>query len=145
MYPVNIFDLNAVSIGKYSYGPLYVIYGDKWVEPDVQLIIGNYVSVADGVKFLLKSDHRLHSFSTYPFKAKILNEQEHACTKGSIVVHDDVWIGSSAIVLSGVTIGQGAVIAAGSVVTKDVEPYAIMGGVPAKLIKYAILKKFAIN
>lgn len=136
MHPVNRFDLNSVSIGKSSYGPLYVIYGDKWADNDVQLVIGNYVSVADGVKFLLKADHRLNSVSTYPFITKILHQSEHGCTKGSIVVHDDVWIGSSAIILSGVTIGQGAVIAAGSVVTKDVEPYAIVGGVPAKLIKY---------
>ena len=136
MHPVNRFDLNSVSIGKSSYGPLYVIYGDKWADNDVQLVIGNYVSVADGVKFLLKADHRLYSVSTYPFIARILHQSEPACTKGSIVVHDDVWIGSSAIILSGVTIGQGAVIAAGSVVTKDVEPYAIVGGVPAKLIKY---------
>ena len=57
-------------------------------------------------------------------------------TKGSIIVKDDVWIGTNAIICSGVTIGQGAIIAAGAVVTKDVAPYAIVGGNPAKVIKY---------
>ena len=59
-----------------------------------------------------------------------------AGTKGSIIVKDDVWIGTNAIICSGVTIGQGAIIAAGAVVTKDVAPYAIVGGNPAKVIKY---------
>ncbi|NLK24601.1 MAG: CatB-related O-acetyltransferase [Clostridiales bacterium] len=59
-----------------------------------------------------------------------------AISKGDIIVRDDVWIGQRAIILSNVNIGQGAVIAAGSVVTKDVPPYAIVGGVPAKVIKY---------
>lgn len=56
--------------------------------------------------------------------------------KGNIIVNDDVWIGDSALILSGVEIGQGAVIAAGAVVTEDVPPYAVVGGVPAKIIKY---------
>ena len=59
-----------------------------------------------------------------------------AISKGDIIVDDDVWIGYGATILSGVHIGQGAVIAAGAVVTKDVPPYAIVGGVPAKVIKY---------
>ena len=59
-----------------------------------------------------------------------------ALTKGKIIVKDDVWIGMSVLILSGITIGQGAVIAAGSVVTKDVPPYAIVGGNPAKILKY---------
>ena len=57
-------------------------------------------------------------------------------TKGDIIVEDDVWIGIHAIILSGVHIGRGAIIAAGAVVTNDIPPYAIVGGVPAKLIKY---------
>jgi serine acetyltransferase len=59
-----------------------------------------------------------------------------AFSKGNIVIDDDVWIGYGVTILSGVHIGQGAVVAAGAVVTKDVPPYAIVGGVPAKIIKY---------
>ena len=56
--------------------------------------------------------------------------------KGDIILEDDVWIGHSAIIMSGVTLGQGSIVAAGAVVTKDVPPYAIVGGNPAKIIKY---------
>lgn len=78
----------------------------------------------------------MDSFSTFPFKVKFLNYKFEALTKGPIIVKDDVWIGFGSLVLSGVTIGQGAVIAAGSVVTKDVPPYAIVGGNPAHVIRY---------
>ncbi len=65
-----------------------------------------------------------------------MRKQRHFLGGGGIVVEDDVWIGFGATILSGVHIGQGAVVAAGALVTKDVPPYAIVGGVPAKLIKY---------
>ena len=65
-----------------------------------------------------------------------MGENYEALSKGSIIVEDDVWIGARTVILSGVRIGQGAIIAAGSVVTKDVEPYSIVAGNPAKLIKY---------
>lgn len=66
----------------------------------------------------------------------VMKEEKEAWSKGPIVIGNDVWIGMDSMILSGVTIGQGAVIAAGSVVTKDVPPYAIVGGNPAKVIKY---------
>ena len=74
--------------------------------------------------------------STFPFRVHCLGHSVEAVSKGDIIVDDDVWIGYRSTVLSGVHIGQGAVIAAGSVVTSDVPPYAIVGGVPAKVIKY---------
>lgn len=74
--------------------------------------------------------------STYPFKRKLFHGGEEAVSKGDIIVGDDVWVGYGATILSGVHIGQGAVIAAGAVVNKDVPPYAIVGGIPAKVIKY---------
>lgn len=73
--------------------------------------------------------------STYPFRQKFLGEGQ-ATTKGKIVLDDDVWVGDSAMIMSGVHIGQGAVIGAGAVVTHDIPPYAIAAGVPAKVVKF---------
>ena len=130
---VNIFDLDRFEIGKYSYGELNVVSFNS----QSSLKIGNYVSIAQKVNFLLDVEHYLNHVSTFPFKVKSLKMQkDEAFSKGDIVIDDDVWIGYGATVMSGVHIGQGAVIAAGAVVTKDVPPYAVVGGVPAKVIKY---------
>ncbi|MEF9933463.1 MAG: CatB-related O-acetyltransferase [Cetobacterium sp.] len=131
--PINYFPIDLVRVGKYSYGPLNIKY---WGTQGEGLEIGNFVSLGPGVKFILGGNHEINTFTTFPFKVMILGEKIEAWTKGKIFVKDDVWIGMDSIVLSGVTIGQGAVVAAGSVVTKDVPPYAIVGGNPAKLIKY---------
>ena len=77
----------------------------------------------------------LNHLSSYPFKNKIIDGSLEGVSKGNIVVDNDVWIGYGAVILSGVHIGQGTVIAAGSVVTKDIAPYSIVGGTPAKVIK----------
>ena len=103
---------------------------------DSNLTIGRFCSIASNVVFVLQSNHRLDCISTYPFKVKFGKEPCEAITKGHIIIDDDVWIGFRATILSGVHIGQGAVVAAGAVVTKDVPPYAIVGGTPAKIIKY---------
>lgn len=128
-----ICNLNKIIVGSKTYGNIYLF--DSSLE-DTKLIIGSYCSIADNVRFLLGGEHQLNSISTYPFKVKIFGEKFEAGSKGNIILKDDVWIGDSAIICSGVTIGQGAVIAAGSVVTKDVEPYAIVGGNPAHFIKW---------
>lgn len=128
----NPIPLDKISIGKNTYGNIDVLFSDK----DTKLIIGNYCSIANGVKFLPSTDHAMDRISTYPFKAMLLTGELEALSRGDIVVGDDVWIGYGATILSGVHIGQGAVIAAGAVVNKDVPPYAIVGGVPAKIIKY---------
>ena len=106
-------------------------------------LIGRFCSIACGVKFLFTSaNHTLKSLSTYPFP--IFFEEwgldvENITTawdnKGDIVIGNDVWIGYEAVIFSGVTIGGGAVIGARAVVTKDVPPYTIVGGVPAKVIR----------
>lgn len=128
----NVFNPKYVSVGKGTYGCLNV----NQYNLSSKLLIGSYCSIASGVIFLLNSDHDYNLISTYPFKAKIIGGEDEACSKGNILIDDDVWIGERAIILSGVKIGQGAVIAAGAVVTKDVPPYAIVGGVPARIIKY---------
>lgn len=130
--PVGRFPLDKIRIGRKTYGFIDVLFSN----PENKLIIGNYCSIAQGVKFLPSTDHALDRISTYPFKTMCLTGELEALSKGDIVVDDDVWIGYGSTILSGVHIGQGAVVAAGSVVTKDIPPYAIVGGVPARVIKY---------
>lgn len=126
------FPLNKVSVGKMTYGSIRAIsYGGQ----NELLKIGDYCSIADGVSFLLGGGHRLDTISTYPFRAKILGDVE-SLTKGPIVVENDVWIGYGATILSGVTLGCGCVVGAGALVNKDVPPYAIVAGVPAKVIRF---------
>jgi acetyltransferase-like isoleucine patch superfamily enzyme len=129
----NNFNPCTVSVGKHSYGALYIYNYNADVE---NIIIGNYVSIAGDVKFIAGGEHKYTCLTTYPHKTLNFMEGPEAKCKGPIIVEDDVWIGFGCIILSGVKIGQGAVIAAGSVVTKDVPRYAIVGGNPAKIIKY---------
>ena len=111
----------------------YPINGDK-------LKVGKFCSIACGAKFLFTSaNHTMHSISTYPFPIffeewglDVTNITSAWDNKGDIVIGNDVWIGYEAIVLSGVTIGDGAIIGTRAVVTKDVPPYTIVGGIPAK-------------
>ena len=108
-----------------------------------RLLIGKFCSIACGAKFLMRSaNHSLASLSTYPFPIFYeewgldVRDITAAWTpKGDIVIGNDVWIGYEAVVMAGVTIGDGAVIGARAVVTRDVPPYTIMGGVPAKEIR----------
>lgn len=114
----------------------YPEFGDK-------LIIGKFCSIASGTKFIMGSaNHRLGSVTTYPFNVFGGSWQENTPDhmsqlpfKGDIVIGNDVWIGRESIIMPGVKIGDGAIIAAYSVVTKDVEPYSVVGGNPARFIK----------
>lgn len=124
--------MDEVSVGRYTYGGIRVINYNK----KERLKIGSFCSIAQEVTFILNADHRVDTLSTFPFKVKVLGENLEGFSKGDIIVDDDVWIGYRATIMSGVHIGQGAVVAAGAVVTKDVPPYAIVGGVPAKVLKY---------
>ncbi|WP_290443021.1 CatB-related O-acetyltransferase [Clostridium estertheticum] len=129
----NIFPVEKVFVGKYTYGALNIsCFGN----PKEKLFIGNYCSISSGVKFILGGEHHPEYLMNYPFKLYLLpnNDVDDRRTKGTIVVGDDVWIGTNTIILSGVTIGQGAIIAAGSVVARDVPPYAIY--TTNRIIKY---------
>lgn len=129
----NICNLKHINVGKKTYGSIYLT---DFSEFDNKLIIGSYCSIAPNVRFLLAGEHQIKSISTYPFKKIIFGMGNEAGSKGNIIIKDDVWIGEGAIICSGVTIEQGAIVAAGSVVTKNVEPYAIVGGNPAHFIKW---------
>ena len=119
-----------------------VLYHYPYVNND-RLIIGKFCSIACGAKFLFNSaNHALKPLTIYPFPIfwKEWGLEMTAITdawdnKGDIVIGNDVWIGYEAVIMSGVTIGDGAIIGTRAVVTKDVPPYAIVGGVPAKIIR----------
>lgn len=127
-----LFPIDKVSVGKFSYGNLLVwTYGSD----DECLQIGSYCSIAENVKFILGGMHNINTLSSYPFKVKILKENVETFSKGAISIGDDVWVGANSLILSGCKIGEGSIIASGSVVVKSVEPYSIVGGNPAKLIR----------
>lgn len=136
-YPDGMFNINCVTVGIKTYGVIKALTFNE----TSRLFIGNFCSIAPNVMFIVSADHYVQHISTYPFKVKCLGEKFEAVSKGDIIVNDDVWIGYGATILSGVHIGQGAVIAAGAVVVKDIPPYAIVGGVPAKIIKYRFDEK----
>lgn len=126
------FPLDKVTVGKLTYGSIHAIsYGGN----SEFLKKGNCCSIADEVTFLLGGGHRLDCVSTFPFRGKLVGDVE-AMTKGPIVLEDDVWIGYGATVLSGVTLGKGSVVGAGALVCGDVPSYAIVAGIPAKVIRY---------
>lgn len=111
--------------GYKTYDNDAVVY--RWSQ--TPLVIGKYCSISYGVKFVIDDgSHTYNKVSTYPFKGNEIGE------KRGISVGNDVWIGLNAVILYGVTIGNGATVAAGSVVTKDVPSYSVVGGVPAKVI-----------
>jgi acetyltransferase-like isoleucine patch superfamily enzyme len=123
-----------IEIGNFTYGLRREAFFPY--HPDDRVRIGSFCSIADGVRFIF-GGHRVDTVSTFPFRAVCFGGLPHvdALSKGGIVVGHDVWIGANALILSGVTIGNGAVVAAGAVVSKDIPPYAVVGGVPAKVIK----------
>lgn len=137
-FPKKIFDIRKVQVGNMSYGPIDV---HEWNDDKESLIIGNYVSISWGVKFVLGGNHNMCTLSSYPFKVMILGGTDEAWSKGKIKIEDDVWIGMDCIILSGVKVGRGAVIGAGSVVASDIPPYAVVVGNPARIVKYRIPKE----
>jgi virginiamycin A acetyltransferase len=113
----------------------YPFIGDK-------LIIGKFCAIATDAKFIMNgANHKISGLSTFPFSIfrngweKVIPKPGELPYKGDTVVGNDVWIGYDAIIMPGVHIGDGAIIAAKSVVTKDIPPYTIVGGNPAKIIK----------
>lgn len=130
-----IFPMNCVTVGYKSYGGLNVYSYSNG--KDEKLQIGNFVSIANNVSFILGGNHNIDTVTSYPLKSFILNDYfKDSFSKGPIVIEDEVWIGFGVTITSGVRIGKGAIIATRSVVVKDVPPYSIYGGNPAKLIKY---------
>lgn len=127
---------NKMEIGDFTYGIPMV---RSWRE-DEHLKMGKFCSIADNVKIFLGGEHKSDWISTYPFNVFLTRDfpeiNGHPATKGEVIIGNDVWLGSGCTIMSGVTIGDGAIIGANSLITKDVPPYAIVGGNPGKIIKY---------
>ncbi len=132
-----------MSFGKYSYGNPNII----WQNDQAKLVIGNFCSIASNVNIYLGGNHRTDWITTFPFghihtdKFTEFNGIGHPSTKGDVIIGNDVWISSNVTIMSGVTIGDGVVIANNSHVVKDAEPYSLIGGNPAKFIKFRFTKE----
>jgi virginiamycin A acetyltransferase len=139
--PNNLFDISILELPTHPIG-----YGDLnihvWTKnPNNKIKFGQFISIAKDVQFILGGNHSMNTLSTFPFYTQLNNFNQSKGwdadgSNGPIIIGSDVWIGLGATILSGVKIGQGSVIAAKSLVAKDVPPYAIVGGNPAKIIRY---------
>lgn len=149
-YLKNFITSENIVVGDYTYyddpeGPERfegnVLYhfpfiGDK-------LMIGRFCAIARGVKFIMNgANHKISAFSTYPFQIfgngweKVMPKAGDLPYKGDTVIGDDVWIGYEATIMPGVNVGSGSIVASKSVVTGDVPAYSIVGGNPARVIRY---------
>lgn len=142
----NIIDHPQIEVGDFTYYDdpvdvnrfldnvlyLFDFMGDK-------LIFGKYCQIATGVRFIMNgSNHAMNGVSTFPFKVfgkSWANADMAVVSKGDTVIGHDVWIGNSATIMQGIRIGNGAIIGSNALVTKDVAPYSIVGGNPAKEIR----------
>lgn len=147
VYLKNIITNPQIIVGDYTYYDdpedvhnfernvlyLFEFMGDK-------LIIGKFCQIATGVRFIMNgANHAMNGFSTYPFKVFggewSSKDPMQVVSKGDTIIGNDVWIGNGVTVMQGVKIGDGAIIGTNSLITKDVEPYTIVGGNPAKEIR----------
>ena len=122
-----------VTVGRHTYG----VRGEgvRLALATDRMVVGNFCSIALGVNFIF-GEHPLQSVSTFPLRTLLLGGGNvDAFSKGQITIGSDVWLGANAMILTGVEIGHGAVVAAGAIVTRNVPPYAVVGGAPARIIK----------
>ncbi len=136
-YTKDFFKNKKFEIGEFTYGIPNVLFENE----TSNLFIGKYCSIAENVTIFLGGNHRIDWVSTYPFNALqniypgAIGIEGHPATKGNVVIGNDVWLGRGATIMSGVTIADGAVVAAGAVITKNIGPYEVWAGNPAKLLK----------
>lgn len=149
-------DCPFVSIGNYTYNNGAKVW--RWYE-NSSLVIGNFCSIAHDVSFILDSgNHDILNITTYPILQNLFDKEEfftykgiktnrmnfqsnYQPTKNFINIKNEVWIGAGATILPGVTIGNGAIVLAGAVVSKSVEDFSVVGGIPAKHLYYRFPKE----
>ncbi len=145
----NFVKTSNIFIGDYTYfddprnGPekfekYNVLY--NYALSKVKLVIGKFCAIAAETRFIMTGDHKLDAISTYPFPLfgqgwEGVFSFSDVPIKGDIIVGNDVWFGYGTLIMGGVNIGDGAIVAAGAVVTKDVPAYSIVAGNPAKVVK----------
>ncbi|HEY5229013.1 MAG TPA: tetratricopeptide repeat protein [Opitutaceae bacterium] len=137
--PLQAVDKGLATIGRWSYGYENI----KWWGSKSRLKIGSFCSIAEGVTFVLGGEHFTNRISTYEFTGGWFREAYGVdaaigppdFSRGDITVGSDVWLGTRVTVMSGVTIGHGAIVGAGAIVTKDIPPYTVAVGIPAKVLR----------
>lgn len=132
-------ELGLMECGEHTYGQFTVLHWPG--RENSKLHVGRYCSIAAGVTVFLGGNHRPEWVSMYPFNGqsrwrKARGRSDQPTTKGDVVLGSDVWVGRSATILSGVTVGHGAVVGAHAVVARDVQPYEIVAGNPARHIRF---------
>lgn len=131
--PRNVFGADGVEVGRGSYGAVRVVTSSE----NPRIRIGAWCSFAD-ITVVCGNEHPMDRLTTYPFRAKLLREcGGEGVPKGDrgVTICDDVWVGHNAVILDGVTLGRGCVVGAGAVVSKDVPPYGVAVGNPARVVK----------
>jgi len=136
---IEIHNRATIGIGTYIDGNLDIKAWDGCEDSHTRLTVGKFCSIAPGVKIYLGGNHRMDWVTTFPFPDYFKHHAHytgHRTTNGDVIIGNDVWIAGDVTILSGVTIGDGAVIGNKSLVTKDIPPYAVVGGNPAQILKY---------
>jgi acetyltransferase-like isoleucine patch superfamily enzyme len=134
----NVEDVLEVGIHTYGAENLNLLFRNS----GKKVVVGKFCSIGPRVTIFMGGGHRTDWITTYPFGHVFLDKwgsktyEGHPTTRGDVQIGNDVWIGRGATLMSGISVGDGAVIAANSHVTKDVPPFAIVGGNPASVIRY---------
>lgn len=136
-----------MKVGKYTYFSCNIHPTIRFDDDKHDLIIGNFCSIAENLTVYCGGNHNTNRITTFPFghvHTNVFNNHDgkgHPISKGHVIIGNDVWIGANVTIMSGVTIGDGAIIACNSHIVKNIEPYSIVGGNPAKLIRYRFSKE----